>query len=251
MRSFSALAFALSLALSLVFCATADAGLLFYDNFQSDAAGTDGDFDPVIGTGDVGSSWEVFETDALLGQVRDDAGNNYLCQQGADTASLAHLTSSAASSSLNQKVRLSFSTWVPVGNTGYLSISAWADTSRSFNVYFAPPSGGTSAVSFYDGVEGVATGLTVQTQTWQDVVVDADMLTKAITFTTPSGTWTYTGGWNSDSHSVNRLYLPNTAGSTGIWDNIRLDVVPEPGSLSLLAVSGLVGMLAYAWRKRR
>jgi hypothetical protein len=36
------------------------------------------------------------------------------------------------------------------------------------------------------------------------------------------------------------------------FDNVRLDVagVPEPGTITLLA-SGLIGLMAYAWRKRR
>ncbi len=43
----------------------------------------------------------------------------------------------------------------------------------------------------------------------------------------------------------------STTGSTsGYVDNFVVSTVPEPSTLSLLA-AGLVGLLAYAWRKRR
>ena len=48
------------------------------------------------------------------------------------------------------------------------------------------------------------------------------------------------------------IWLDMSAGSnTGIFfDNVRLTSVPEPSTLALLA-SGLFGLVAYAWRKRK
>ena len=47
------------------------------------------------------------------------------------------------------------------------------------------------------------------------------------------------------------------AGGSKYWgcahtlvDNVRLDIIPEPGTLFLLGM-GLLGLLCYAWRKRR
>jgi hypothetical protein len=34
------------------------------------------------------------------------------------------------------------------------------------------------------------------------------------------------------------------------FDNVRVNAVPEPGMLALLA-SGVFGMMAYAWRRRK
>jgi len=45
-------------------------------------------------------------------------------------------------------------------------------------------------------------------------------------------------------------YNPVTFGNTNIVGTFRVDGVPEPSTLVLLA-AGLVGLLAYAWRKRR
>lgn len=59
----------------------------------------------------------------------------------------------------------------------------------------------------------------------------------------------------SDPTTWNALYcrLSNPANSThelSKLDNLTITYVPEPGTLALLA-AGLVGLLAYAWRKRQ
>jgi hypothetical protein len=50
----------------------------------------------------------------------------------------------------------------------------------------------------------------------------------------------------------NNLYLGVIIGTGTYADNVRLDITPapEPSTLVLLA-SGLIGLLAYAWRKRK
>ena len=48
-----------------------------------------------------------------------------------------------------------------------------------------------------------------------------------------------------------RIGLNGTGDATGMIDDIRVtQVVPEPSTLALLA-AGLIGLLAYAWRKRK
>jgi hypothetical protein len=51
------------------------------------------------------------------------------------------------------------------------------------------------------------------------------------------------GGWPTNTGSGLK---------TVHFDNVRLDytAVPEPGTLALLA-SGLIGLLCYAWKKRK
>ncbi|MCX5653889.1 MAG: PEP-CTERM sorting domain-containing protein, partial [Planctomycetota bacterium] len=52
---------------------------------------------------------------------------------------------------------------------------------------------------------------------------------------------------------IDNIRLYNPGGTPDQWlrvDNMTVDVVPEPGTL-LLLVTGLLGLLAYAWRKRK
>ncbi|MCD4727634.1 MAG: PEP-CTERM sorting domain-containing protein [Pirellulales bacterium] len=42
----------------------------------------------------------------------------------------------------------------------------------------------------------------------------------------------------------------NFTGNTSFWDNLTITQIPEPGTLALLT-AGLVGLLCYAWRKRK
>ena len=55
-----------------------------------------------------------------------------------------------------------------------------------------------------------------------------------------------------DATQYNNLGLGHLtmAGSGGSFDNLVVSNVPEPGALVLLA-TGLIGLLAYAWRKRK
>jgi hypothetical protein len=61
-----------------------------------------------------------------------------------------------------------------------------------------------------------------------------------------------TDPWANRSISIWLLNQGNGAGG-GCWnfDNVRLEsMVPEPTSMAMLAI-GIIGLLAYAWRKRR
>ena len=74
------------------------------------------------------------------------------------------------------------------------------------------------------------------------------------TWYTPSFTWT-TDGTEPGTQFLKIGFQVATAGSggTAFLDNVRLDdgiPIPEPSTLALLA-TGLIGLLAYAWRKRR
>ncbi|MCD4726463.1 MAG: PEP-CTERM sorting domain-containing protein [Pirellulales bacterium] len=77
--------------------------------------------------------------------------------------------------------------------------------------------------------------------------------------TTPAGR-VYVNGGNplavtfakNLSEMCDSLYLYADSGSAGVvvMDEFRISQIPEPGTLALLA-TGLIGLLCYAWRKRR
>ena len=60
-----------------------------------------------------------------------------------------------------------------------------------------------------------------------------------------------TGGATSNYFALMRNHLGGTEDyMTGAFDNLTLSNVPEPSALALV-VSGLLGLLCYAWRRRK
>ncbi len=139
---------------------------------------------------------------------------------------------------------------------------------------YGPSSGGTNCWYLRDSNGSISWGdATVTDNSWHEVKLIMD-------FSTPGGLGTLyhrdlTGGtgWVQDSVIVNKpLNIAPTAGEyvvTGLkfytndawgsddppagWiDNYVFDdpKIPEPGTLVLLA-TGLIGLLCYAWRKRK
>ncbi|MBN1395855.1 MAG: PEP-CTERM sorting domain-containing protein [Pirellulales bacterium] len=63
-------------------------------------------------------------------------------------------------------------------------------------------------------------------------------------------TFTITGTGNLNPGAAIGYYADIRDNASASFDNFRMDVVPEPSTLALLA-AGLVGLLCYAWRKRK
>jgi hypothetical protein len=100
-------------------------------------------------------------------------------------------------------------------------------------------------VSYYDGAAHPVTG-TFTRNVWQHVTVNADYSLQ--TFTASIGSLSFSGTMSStNGYGYIDLY-----GSPRYYDNVlvRVDPVPEPSTMALL-VTGVVGLLAYAWRKRK
>lgn len=53
-----------------------------------------------------------------------------------------------------------------------------------------------------------------------------------------------------NGYANNYITFQSANSGTAYWDNLTVTQIPEPGTLALLA-AGLVGLLCYAWRKRK
>lgn len=251
---------------------------LFYDGYEgapavSHAAYPDatGDYDPVavVGTGTI-----VVETNYYDGQVTDIvhpyltqesggetwgeigpySGSNYLRMQSdapsdGDTTSVDYEINFAAQSTANDHLHYEQMFYLSdVIDTDYYALSMHVYEDDGTTVCASLATFPDKTIRYYsDGWH--STGLSVTEDQWQKWEIDYiignvnDTFSLTIDGTTASGL--------------------STRGGVGHWDTIMvicktnrgdlfLDevVVPEPASIVLL-VSGMVSLLAYAWRKRR
>ncbi len=105
-------------------------------------------------------------------------------------------------------------------------------------------------LSFY------ATGTSGRSENGQSGTVSVGDLTTT-TFTTDPGAYIQNDAWKQFTYqfhatgSQSTLTLLNLGDTNGISvDNVRIQIVPEPSTLMLFG-SALLGLLAYAWRKRK
>jgi hypothetical protein len=170
--------------------------------------------------------------------------------------------------------------WIGAYNPKSTAINGGVDGANIACSYAAADNDSVQALSGPLGVPGTPELLQVGTYTLkvaagvdngfgqQDLtlalgtVASGDLATQVFAGSTiPAGsltdktlTWTVAPG---DLHLGQQLRIGIT-GSNGLagtevqYDNVRLDFVasPEPGTLAILA-SGLIGLLCYAWRKRK
>lgn len=276
MKKSCSIVFVFAVVLSLVAAVqTANAVVIFQDDFQSDTATlrtyNDGDdFDPVIGAGDVGGAWNIPGHDAtypFLTQVTNNvtpwdwnsaAGdNNYLTTErpASSYRGTAQVVGLSAALSEDKVVVYSGSMFVPSKATAGMSVSAWDTdlssdtpdyTQRAFDFYFLPATG---YIAYYDGANWIEPNTLAFTKdTWQDFKVTADMAAKTYTIDVEGNTMT--ANWVGPANAIQSLWLnPDTNGCYFSVDNLVLDVVPEPSVLIGLISMGLLAAISLLRRK--
>lgn len=244
----------------------AQATMIFQDGFETHTAmGTgdpDLDYDP--GTPPTGDSWYIRESHANQAQLYKYAspgaasGNNYIKTRREISSKYgqAHARLSDANVTLLETegtlvvqteinvASASANSAVITGWHGEPSGSVSWHEGRTFDLYFEAD----GDVMYYDG-DYKDTGLDYTIGTWQSVKIvadfDTDTYTVEVEGNPAAGSFAF---HTSQSHIRSVLFGCSNDGTTAYYDDVQLDVIPEPMTMSLLGI-GAVMMLVRRKRK--
>lgn len=238
---------AVLVALGLAFCVSAKAGTIVYDSFTgADGTTVDGHTPDTTINGEswIGGDWRPQAAILSGGKAAN----------GHDTGAYLSFTPTA-----NNVYTLSAEMFAPASSGNWMSLAfdgaaeGWWDNGVASTVVAG------SSGQVYSGDYGASGGLTPQftvtpgsTHTYS-VVLDTSKPNWTAnwyleTSTTPWYSHTYTT--NPTINAISLYWYSDAAGFT--FDNLTLSSVPvpEPATIVLL-IAGIVGLVAYAWRKRR
>lgn len=137
--------------------------------------------------------------------------------------------------------------WYGTFEIGAFSGSPQSLTGRSFDLFFNDD----GTVQYYSG-SLKSTGLTYTKDAWQHVVVNANMATR--TFDVTVGANTVTGlAFDTSVSTIGTVMMGFQSGDgRASIDSFTISTTPtpEPSSIMMLACAA-VGLMAYAWQKRK
>jgi hypothetical protein len=233
--------------------------VLYSDDFEgyssvSNAAFPDnsGDYDPTSPTAGSSSAYELYQYDVQVtkhvGGEDPGAhqGTNYLrLNNNAYNDDAALNINIADQNTTGDVVRLEQMFYVPVAADGIAYFAALGSGTAIFNI--GTQSTGRMRYLDYTTMTQVETTVPYTAGTWQKWAVDYKIGDATLTLSVDGNSqviptsWGTGGNWDFLQIAQGR-YLAGVA-------SIYVDAVPEP-STSAMAIAGLMGLLAYAWRKR-
>lgn len=236
---------------------------LFSDDYEGVSASTvpapdtSGSFYPTASVG----SWEAGGSDLACVQVTSSTtspdpgaaeGSNYLRlyrDGSAHNSLVARPTLSAIQSISDQVIRFSTMVYIPgdsaVDYRGVFRMYGGDGSNDYRRVVLDTMSGGKLDYTTSDGVAHEMSGISYTTDVWQRWDLEYAVGTLAFTLAIDGGSPV-----SGTAFSAGDVYQCKFENGTGTPGAIYLDAVPEPGTLWLMTI-GLVGLLAYAWRKQR
>ena len=249
------------------FASVAKSQVLFWDDFESDIAGTSpttDDLDPVVGSGDIGgTSWLVEEDSPEFGQVLNDpaiaesaiTGNNFLhIERTLSGQANAWATGWDSALTAGAILRLDYSLYMPTPEfegDGRMFVIArggpgnWDRPSAGINVY------GDGDIKNAKNNEIPPIDLVAAIDRWQQVTYIIDMQNLVYDVTVGGSTETGIPFRDLTTTVIPWVLMGNAYTPSHFYvDNVKLTVVPEPSAIALLGFS-LTGVLVFARRRRR
>ncbi len=238
---------------------------LFYDDFEayspvSTVAYPDGsgDYDPTAGTA---GTWAFTEPNPNRIQVTDYAtpgafqGSKYLRAYNEASQMVAYMNF-ARQSTIGEKIHFEQMVYIGktpiVGSLPFLIIGLDGSSTRRFHLVTSTSQFGLTEgqVACYDsGPSAPIPGLTYTAGVWQKWEIDYAIGTTLIDVTIDGTKVSNISTGSLPGGALDRIKI-TTGSDSGTIAKLYLDEVPEPSSIVLLA-SGLIGLLCYAWRKRK